>query len=149
MNYRNNLVQRNNQPNLFYPNGWQNQSYNSYQGQTMDAIPYSATAFQAPYYSQAPRPQIDFHWVQGVSGAKAYDIMPGKSAILMDSEANKFYVKSADNNGMPMPLRCFRYTEEAEEVDVDKSGSVDMSQYLTKDDIMKIIDEKLGKNNNR
>lgn len=101
---------------------------------------------QAPQYSYTPsQPQSDIHWVQGKSGAKAYNLEPGKSVLLMDSEANKFYIKSTDQSGMPLPLRCFRYTEEAEDVEeTGKSGSPDMSQYITKADFEHMLEQYLG-----
>ena len=110
---------------------------------------YSAQPVQMPQqysYAQAPapNPQNDIHWVQGSSGAKAYYVEPGKSALLMDSESNKFYIKSADQSGMPLPLRSFRYTEEAEEVESQKSGAPDMSRYLTKDEFKTMLEEYLG-----
>ena len=33
--------------------------------------------------------------------------------MLMDSEGSTFYLKSADNSGMPMPLRIFDFQERA------------------------------------
>lgn len=49
-------------------------------------------------------------WVQGEAGAKAYPVAPGSSVILMDSESNVFYIKSADQSGMPT-MRTFEYRE--------------------------------------
>jgi len=129
---------------------WMNQQANMprYQNQS-GAAPYSAQPVQMPQsygYSAAPQPQNDIHWVQGAAGAKAYNLDPGRSVLLMDSEANKFYIKSTDQSGMPLPLRSFRYTEEAEEVDNNQSGNgkCDMSQYLTKDDFKRMLEEYLG-----
>lgn len=50
-------------------------------------------------------------WVQGEAGAKSYPVAPGKSVMLMDSESLTFYIKSADANGMPLPLKVYDYTE--------------------------------------
>lgn len=50
-------------------------------------------------------------WVQGEAGAKSYLVAPGTNIMLMDSEAQVFYIKSADASGMPLPLRVFDYTE--------------------------------------
>ena len=111
------------------------------------ASPYNAQPVQMPQqfsYATAPQPQSDIHWVQGSSGAKAYNLEPGRSALLMDSETNKFYIKSTDQSGMPLPLRTFRYTEEAEEVENQKSATGDMSQYVTKEDFRAMLEEYLG-----
>ena len=53
-------------------------------------------------------------WVQGEAGAKSYIVSPGNTVMLMDSEGERFYLKSADASGMPMPLRIFEYKERTE-----------------------------------
>ena len=50
-------------------------------------------------------------WVQGEAGAKSFIVAPGNTVMLMDSEGERFYLKSADASGMPMPLRIFDYKE--------------------------------------
>lgn len=35
-------------------------------------------------------------WVSGEVGAKSYLVAPGTSVLLMDSESEKFYIKSTD-----------------------------------------------------
>jgi hypothetical protein len=50
-------------------------------------------------------------WVQGEQAAKGYPVAPNQSVLLMDSEQSAFYIKSADNAGMPQPLRIFDYSE--------------------------------------
>lgn len=56
-------------------------------------------------------PNSGIIWVQGEEGAKAYMVAPGNTVLLMDSDGTSFYLKSADNSGMPLPLRVFDYTE--------------------------------------
>ena len=51
------------------------------------------------------------NWVSGESGAKSWIVGRGESVLLMDSESQCFYIKSADASGMPLPLRVFDYTE--------------------------------------
>lgn len=50
-------------------------------------------------------------WVQGEAGAKSYLVAPNTTMLLMDSEENRFFIKSTDASGMPLPLRIFEYTE--------------------------------------
>lgn len=63
---------------------------------------------------QQPQQQQTYNqgllWVQGEAGAKSFLVAPGASVLLMDSEASKFYIKSADNAGMPN-MRTFEYKE--------------------------------------
>ena len=75
--------------------------------------------FQPPTTPPATQPMAQqgnngLIWVQGEAGAKSYLVAPGNTVMLMDSEGERFYLKSADASGMPMPLRVFEYKERAE-----------------------------------
>ena len=50
-------------------------------------------------------------WVQGEAGAKSFFVAPNMTVMLMDSESEKFYLKSTDASGVPRPLRVFEYHE--------------------------------------
>lgn len=69
------------------------------------------TGMQMPAQPQAQ--QNTPIWVQGEAGAKSFLVAPGQSLILMDSEAEVFYIKSTDASGVPLPLRIFDYKERA------------------------------------
>ena len=60
---------------------------------------------------QPPQSTTGIPWVSGEVGAKSYLVAPGTSVLLMDSESEKFYIKSTDVSGMPQPLRTFEYHE--------------------------------------
>ena len=49
-------------------------------------------------------------WVQGEAGAKSYLVAPNTTVLLMDSEGERFYIKSTDQNGIPS-MRVFAYSE--------------------------------------
>lgn len=49
-------------------------------------------------------------WVQGEAGAKSYLVAPSTTVLLMDSETERFYIKSTDGTGIPN-LRTFEYRE--------------------------------------
>lgn len=69
--------------------------------------------FQAPpqFPMQPPRQdQNGLIWVQGEAGAKSWFVNPGSTVLLMDSESMRFYLKSADMNGVPA-MRTFEYNE--------------------------------------
>ena len=60
---------------------------------------------------QQPRQDANgLNWVQGEAGAKSWYITPGSTVLLMDSENQRFYLKSADMNGVPA-MRTFEYSE--------------------------------------
>lgn len=85
------------------------------------------------FQDRAPAPQSNqgILWVQGESGAKSYLVAPGASVLLMDSEGERFYLKSTDASGMPQPLRVFEYKE----VTGKQPQASDMSdRYVTRDE---------------
>jgi hypothetical protein len=80
-------------------------------------------------------------WVQGIEAMKSYPVTPGQSVLLMDSESNAFFIKTADASGMPLPLRVFDYTERTAN-NVPKTAqetrtepSIDLSAYVTRDEL--------------
>lgn len=89
-----------------------------------------------PMY-QARTNQNGITWVQGIEGAKAYQLMPSSNAILMDSENDRFYIKTCDNVGM-CNLRIFNYTETTNEP-TKSVDNVDFSQFVTKDELNEIL----------
>lgn len=107
------------------PYPYYNTTPNLYGGYNPPA--YQQTPAPAPAQSQAP--SAGLIWVQGEAGAKSYLVAPGVTILLMDSEAQKFYLKSADNSGMPMPLRTFEYKE------VGAGETVNFDKYVTKDEL--------------
>lgn len=72
-----------------------------------------------PYQIPQPQPQpqppqqqsTGIIWCQGENAARSFIVNAGQSVMLMDSERSVFYIKSADQSGMPLPLRIFDYTE--------------------------------------
>lgn len=66
---------------------------------------------QAPAQQFNPQPSSGIIWVQGEEAAKSYMTAPGSSVLLMDSEGSRFYIKSTDQSGMPLPLRIFDFQE--------------------------------------
>lgn len=69
-------------------------------------------AVNVPQMQTVPQQQVNqgLLWVSGEVGAKSYLVAPNSTVLLMDSDAQRFYLKSADNAGMPS-LRIFEYSE--------------------------------------
>ena len=67
-------------------------------------------AINVPQMAPAQQVNQGLLWVSGEIGAKSYLVAPNSTVLLMDSDAQRFYLKSADNAGMPS-LRIFEYTE--------------------------------------
>ena len=99
-----------------------------------------------PNYNQQSNNQSVI-WVQGIEGAKAHPVAPGQAVLLMDSDSNCLYLKSADQTGMPS-LRIFDYKErtnmpqEAKNDDLSAfARKEDLSVYVTKDELKKAISD--------
>ena len=86
-------------------------------------------------------------WVQGIEGAKAWQLNPNSMVILLDSEVEgKMYIKVSDNIGMSS-LRIFNYVEEKPATNEDKitvNQNLDLSQYVKKDELKVLIKELLN-----
>ena len=94
-------------------------------------------------YLNYQRPQTNgINWVQGIEGAKAYQMMPNSNTLLLDSENDGiFYIKVSDNVGM-CNLRTFKYEEIGEQPKT--STPVNLDNYVTKDELTKIINDLKG-----
>ena len=99
----------------FQPYGYQDQ-LNQLRNANPMQNPMPMQGFQQmPMQPQIPTPQPrqdqnGLIWVQGEAGAKSWFVSPGATVLLMDSEAMRFYLKSADMNGVPA-MRTFEYNE--------------------------------------
>lgn len=110
--------------------------------------------YRAPYMQpQQAQPQMPppaqnqggngLIWVQGEAGAKSYLVAPGHTLMLMDSEAQVFYIKQADASGMPMPLRIFDYAERTAQ-QVPPAANFDPNQFITREEFDRRMNELLG-----
>ena len=115
--------------------------YNSFQ---QSYQPYQQS-YQAPMYpqmSQQPQQTSGILWVQGDVGARAYPVSPGSSVLLMDSEAQNFYIKSADSTGMPS-MKKYSYAEVIDEPKrIGMSGAeYDTAKLASRDEVKALQDE--------
>ena len=105
-------------------------SYNPY-------FPTGYNPYQPVMQFQQPQQQNSgLTWVQGIEGAKSHFVEPGRSALLMDSESNSFFIKSADTSGMPLPLRIFDYKERTVQQAPQQptAAAIDTSSYITREE---------------
>ena len=97
-------------------------------------------SFPIPPVQQTAPDALEVRFIQGGSNsAKAYPVMPGKTTLLMDSEESKFFLKTMEANGVPKPLREFKYEEVFEDnIPVAKEVTPD---YVTKEDFNAFADK--------
>ena len=107
--------------------------------------------YQKPYFNNtftsAPAGNTSTNnivWVQGIEGAKAWQLNPNSMVILLDSEAEgKMYIKVSDNIGMSS-LRIFNYVEEMPQASSNNNVTInetDLSQFVTKDELTELVKE--------
>jgi len=108
---------------------------NPYQSYVNPTVPN----YMTPMSQNQTQNNSSMVWVQGESGAKAYPVAPGMSQVLFDSESQVFYIKSADQSGMPQPLRIFSYSE-CNESDIRKND-IDTSMFITRDEFEDAISD--------
>lgn len=113
--------------------------------------------YQQPYYPQyqhvqpvqqaqvpTQQPQANsIIWIQGEGAARSYLLAPNSSVVLFDSDEPMFYIKTADQTGMPN-LRKFRFeeiTQSDTKVVESTAHEIDTSMFVTKEE----LEERLAK----
>lgn len=82
-----------------------------------------------PYNNPLPlNNQIIF--VQGETGAKAYQIPNNTTVLLMSSESNEFFIKTTDSSGFPT-IRKFTFQEHPNQEQQSKQCSCDCQNNST------------------
>lgn len=121
-------------------------NFNQMVGNTNMYSKNQSSSYFNPAYG-ATTPTNNIIWVQGIEGAKAWQLNPNSMAILLDSEVEgKMYIKVSDNIGMSS-LRIFNYEEEVKSSSsVTINQDLDLSEYVKKDELVKIIKEVLSNN---
>lgn len=101
-----------------------------------------------PQYQQAAPQQNSgaITWVQGEAAARSYMVGAGQSVMLMDSDESVFYIKSADQSGMPLPLRIFDYKERVMQSQVQTEPpqiqqTMSAPDYITREEFERRIAE--------
>lgn len=81
-----------------FNNFQQNQSFNNY----ISYNSYTANLAQknANFNNQNFQEQTNITFVNGIEGAKAFQLRPKSNVLLMNSSCYKFYTKSTDNFGI-------------------------------------------------
>ena len=81
------------------------------------------------------------NWEQGEAGAKSWFVKPGATVLLMDSENQRFYLKSADMTGIPA-MRTFEYTEVGTQTPQEQSQA---PQFVTVEEFTEFRNEVMNK----
>lgn len=118
--------------------GTWNNSYNNF--------PSARNQIAAPPPSRNISQNGGIVWVNGLEGAKGYIVQPNSSVILMDSERNYFYWKTANESGIPN-MRIFEFQEHQIQTEKkqDENNNIDekLKQYVPRtefEDLKQILE---------
>lgn len=109
---------------------YQNMPYNGlYGGLTSGQYNYT------PNYQNVMQGQIkSLTRVNGLEGAKAFQVMPRETVALFDGNDDIFYIKSADDGGFPT-IKAYRFAE------IDLTGTKPTNDYVTKTEFEELRNE--------
>ena len=95
--------------------------------------------YQNDLYARAQVPSNNIIWVQGIEGAKAQQIKPGVTLLLLDSENDQFYIKACDQYGICLPIKTFKFEEVVAAPAVAQAPAA--AQYVTREELIEILKE--------
>lgn len=125
-------------------NNYANPYFTGYNGANFNANPYGSPSVQfqpnAPQngLQQATMPHA-IEYVNGVEGAKAYLIPPNSTKLLMDSDGDYFYIKTANPQGQAN-VKIYKYEEVTQGTSKDVAEKKTV-KYATMEDIEAIREE--------
>lgn len=109
----------------------------------MNYAPINNPFFGQPNYQNRVTNNNRITWVNGIEGAKAFQIEPNSNILLLDSDTQgRMYIKTCDNIGM-CNLRIFTYEEVTENSQPAQTPEIDTSKFVTKDEMNNAINEVL------
>lgn len=109
-----------------YQNLPYNNAYGGFNGNQYNYMPNSQNGLQGQIKSLTR--------VNGLEGAKAFQVMPRETVALFDGNDDIFYVKSADDGGFPT-IKAYRFSE------IDLTGAKPTNDYVTKSEFEELKKE--------
>ena len=117
--------------NNYNPYSYGNYGYNNYYypNQQQAPQPQMQTQIQQPNY-------LPLTYVNGEEGAKAYIVSPNTTIYLRDSDSNKLFIKSSDNNGKYAieTYELISFGENSQKRQ-NSSETIDPNQFISKDQL--------------
>lgn len=109
-----------------YQNLPYNNAYSGFSGNQYNYMPNSQNGLQGQIKSLTR--------VNGLEGAKAFQVMPRETVALFDGNDDIFYIKSADDGGFPT-IKAYRFSE------IDLTGTKPTNEYVTKSEFEELRNE--------
>ena len=108
--------------------------YNPFPATYAPVYPYT---YQTPPQDAQTAPQSVSNndggvlFVDGIEGANSWVVQAGRKVFLMDRNANTFYIKSVNPNGMPNPLEIYDYKRR----ETAQTATESDSKYVTHEEL--------------
>ena len=134
-------------------NNYANPYYTGYSGANFNANPYASPSVQFNHnyaqngaqgfgqqQAQPQQQQQAIEYVNGLEGAKGYLMLANSTKLLMDSDGNYFYIKSANQNGQAN-IRIFKYQEVTQDNQPKTEPKVEYATLKDLEDVKKQIED--------
>ena len=109
----------------------------------MNYAPINNPFYNQPTFQNRTTNNNRITWVNGIEGAKGFQIEPNSNILLLDSDIQgRMYIKTCDNIGM-CNLRIFNYEEVAANTQSRQNTEIDTSNFVTKDEMNNAINEAI------
>lgn len=136
-----------------YPTAYSyQQGYPIYQGYQQTVQPLQPVTQPIQGQMQAQQNDSTIMFVNGIDEANSWVVQPGKSAFLMDRNANCFYVKSVDHNGMPNPIEVYDYKKRDQDnnrQEQKQAPQIDTDIFVTREEFEERIAQLMPKKQTR
>lgn len=116
--------------------------------QMIGGTPFSQRNSLSPYFNSTQGASASINnivWVQGIEGARSWQLTPNSTIILLDNEVEgRMYIKVSDNIGMSS-LRIFNFVEEdpSSATNATIDPDLDLSHFVTKEELSTLVKEIL------
>lgn len=110
-------------------NGWVPQGTN-----------YNYTGYQQPMYPVQQKGITTVAIISGgVQSAESYPVAAGNTAVLIDFNLNKFWLKTTDVYGRPLPLEEYTFFKSAAIQQPQESVQQNQNDYVKKEDFNTVV----------
>ena len=105
--------------------------------------PQTAVPMQPQLQQQSNNGQLLTVFVNSEAEVNDYPVAAGTTVQLISFKMGKFYLKSTATNGVPQPIRVFRFEEETQAVEI-QNGAVSREEFNALNDKLDKLLKELG-----
>lgn len=107
------------------------------------STPYAYGSYPQQPQQQSNNGQLLTVFVNNEAEVNDYPVAAGTTVQLISFKMGKFYLKSTATNGVPQPIRIFRFEEETQAVE-NQNGAVSREEFNALNDKLDKLLKELG-----